>query len=180
MTQLLFLSDHHPSPRFLADRMVGKLARWLRLLGYDTAYLPQLSPLGVMREARQQQRIILTRDSRLLRRKDAPSLVFIQSDRFREQLKQVVEELRLDPVKYLLSRCSACNAQLRPVMKAEARDRAPEYVWRTQEEFRACPECRRLYWGATHKTHVVEELKSLGLLTAELGPLTHEDSEAKN
>src|SRR2546430_438365 len=70
-----------PAPRFLADRMLGKLARWLRILGYDTAYLPQLSPEGVMREGRRQRRLILTRDTRLLRRKDAPPFIFVQDDR---------------------------------------------------------------------------------------------------
>src|SRR5262245_28390815 len=88
----------NPPPRFLADRMVGRLARWLRILGYDTAYLPQLSPAGLLREGRQQGRIILTRDTRLLHHQDAPPLVFIESDLFREQLKQVLDELRLDPL----------------------------------------------------------------------------------
>lgn len=151
-------------PRFLADRMVGKLARWLRLLGYDTTYLPQLSPEGVMREARREGRIILTRDSRIVRRKDAPPLLFIESDRFREQLGQVIEALRIDPLRYLLTRCSECNERLQPITKNEVRARVPEYVWRTQEEFRCCPTCRRLYWGATHKEHILEELRRLGLL----------------
>src|SRR5262244_445141 len=95
------LTTTTPIPRFLADRMVGKLARWLRILGYDTIYLPQLSPEGVMREARRQGRLILTRDTRLLRRKDASPFVFVQSDRFREQLRQVVDTLHLDPVRAL-------------------------------------------------------------------------------
>jgi uncharacterized protein len=155
---------HESPPRFLADRMVGKLARWLRLLGYDTAYLPQLSPEGVMREARQQGRIILTRDSRIVRRKDTPPLLLIESDRFREQLKQVVEALQLDPVRYLLTRCSECNERLQPIAKDDVRDRVPEYVWQTQEEFRRCPGCRRLYWGATHKERMLEELRRLGLV----------------
>lgn len=153
-----------PPPCFLADRMVGKLARWLRLLGYDTAYLPQLSPEGVMREARRQGRIILTRDSRIVRRKDAPPFLFIESDRFREQLRQVVEALRLDPVRHLLTRCSECNERLQPITKDDVRDRVPEYVWRTQEEFRGCSGCRRLYWGATHKERILEEVRRLGLV----------------
>lgn len=151
-------------PRFLADRMVGKLARWMRLLGYDTAYLPQLSPQGVINEARRQGRIILTRDSRIVRRKDAPPMVFIEDDHFREQLYQVVKDLRLDPVAHLLTRCSECNAQLQPVAKDKLRDQVPEYVWRTQEEFRSCPDCRRVYWGATHKERMIGELRRLGLL----------------
>lgn len=164
MNQHLTKPTQEPPPRFLADRMVGKLARWLRLLGYDTAYLPQLSPEGVMREARRQERIILTRDSRIMRRKDAPALLFIESDRFREQLSQVVKALRLDPVEHLLTRCSECNERLQPIAKDNVRDRVPEYVWRTQAEFRCCPECRRLYWGATHKERMMEELRRLGLI----------------
>ena len=151
-------------PRFLADRMVGKLARWLRLLGYDTVYLPQLSPQGVIAEARRQGRIILTRDSRVMRRKDAGTLVFIEDDHFREQLCQVVRDLRLDPVAYLLTRCSECNARLQPIAKEKIQDRVPEYVWRTQEEFRCCPDCRRVYWGATHKERMMAELRRLDLL----------------
>jgi len=158
-------SAEQPSPpRFLADRMVGKLARWLRLLGYDTAYLPQLSPQGVITEARRQGRIILTRDSRIVRRKDVGLLVFVEDDHFREQLCQVVRDLRLDPVLHLLTRCSECNALLQPVAKAKIQDRVPEYVWRTQEEFHCCPDCRRVYWGATHKERMLSELRQLGLI----------------
>ena len=155
-----------PPPCFLADRMVGKLARWLRLLGYDTAYLPQLSPNGVMREARRQGRIILTRDSRIIRQKDAPPFIFIEQDRFREQVRQVVTILRLDPMQRLFTRCSECNAILQPVTREEIRQQVPDYVWQTQQEFRRCLDCRRVYWGATHKDHVLTELRRLGLLEA--------------
>ncbi|MBI3245633.1 MAG: Mut7-C RNAse domain-containing protein [Deltaproteobacteria bacterium] len=156
-------------PLFLADRMVGKLARWLRLLGYDTAYLPQLSPEGVMREARRQGRILLTRDTRISRRKDAPVFLFIRHDRFREQLQQVLSELRLRPGPLLLTRCAACNDLLDRVAKEAVRDQVPDYVWQTQEEFRRCPECRRLYWGATHKERVMEELERLQLVDVREG-----------
>jgi len=169
MTQNSAPFEQEPIPRFLADRMVGKLARWLRLLGYDTVYLPQLSPVGVMREARRQGRIILTRDSRIVRQKDAPPLLFITADRFREQLRQVVGELRLDPVKQLLTRCSECNERLQVVTKNEVRDRVPEYVWQTQEEFRRCPACQRIYWSATHKERVLAELRRLELIGEEVG-----------
>lgn len=156
-----------PAPRFLADRMVGKLARWLRILGYDTVYLPQLSPAGVMREGRRQSRLILTRDTRLLRRKDAPPFVFVQSDRFREQLQQVVDTLHLDPLRALFTRCAECNRTLEEVAKDQVRDRVPEYVWQTQNEFRRCPGCHRVYWGATHRDHVLAELQRLGLVRKE-------------
>ena len=159
-----------PTPRFLADRMLGKLARWLRILGYDTAYLPQLSPVGIMREGRRQQRLILTRDTRLLRRKDAPPLIFVQSDHFREQLQQIVDTLHLEPLRALFTRCVECNQRLTEVAKDEVRAQVPEYVWQTQSEFHRCPQCHRLYWGATHRDHVLEELRRLGLVKAEEQP----------
>lgn len=156
-----------PAPRFLADRMLGKLARWLRILGYDTAYLPQLSPEGIIREGRRQRRLILTRDTRLLRRKDAPPLVFVHSDHFREQLHQVVDTLHLDPWRALFTRCVECNRTLTEVAKEEVHEQVPEYVWQTQGQFHRCPECHRLYWGATHRDHVVQELQRLGVVKKE-------------
>lgn len=155
-----------PAPHFLADRMLGKLARWLRIVGYDTAYLPQLSPDGVMNEARRQGRVLLTRDTRLLRRKGMPPSIFVQSDHFREQLRQVVDTLQLAPLQNqaLFSRCIECNRILEKVAKDAVREHVAEYVWHTQGEFRRCPQCHRLYWGATHRDHVLEELRRLGLV----------------
>jgi uncharacterized protein len=150
-------------PRFLADRMVGRLAKWLRILGYDTAYLPQLSPQGLLRERRRQGRILLTRDTRLLRQKDAPPLIFIRDDHFREQLQQVVAECRLTPMESLFSRCSECNQVLEVVAKETIQDQVPEYVWQTQDMFHRCSECHRIYWGATHKDHVLAELRRIGI-----------------
>jgi uncharacterized protein with PIN domain len=158
-----FVSD--PTPRFLADRMLGRLAKWLRILGYDTAYLPQLSPEGVLREGRKQRRIILTRNTRLLRHKDVPPLVFVHSDHFREQLRQVIEECHLDPEQQLLTRCIECNLALEAVAKGEVRSRVPVYVWQTQETFRRCPRCNHIYWGATHRDHVLNELRQLGVIS---------------
>lgn len=150
-------------PCFLVDRMLGRLAKWLRILGYDTAYLPQLSPQGLMREGRHQRRIILTRDTRFLRQKDAPAFIFVRDDHFRKQLQQVADACHLDPLRMLLTRCSECNQLLEIVDKETVWALVPEYVWQTQDEFHRCPACHRLYWGATHKEHVLDELRQMGL-----------------
>ena len=155
---------------FLADRTVGKLVRWLRILGYDTRYLPQLSPAGLVREGRRQGRIILTRNTRIHRFRDAPTFVFIERDRFRDQLKQVVTALKLDPVARLLSRCVACNQPLEVVAKESVRAKVPAYTWQTQTTFHCCPRCRRIYWGATHRAHILAELRQLGLTKREDRP----------
>lgn len=148
---------------FLADRTVGKLARWLRILGYDTRYLPQLSPAGLVREGRRQGRIILTRNTRIRRFRDAPTFVFVEHDRFRDQLKQVVTALKLDPVARLLSRCVACNQPLEVADKDRVQAKVPAYTWQTQTTFHRCPRCRRIYWGATHRESILAELRRLGL-----------------
>ncbi len=156
-------------PCFLADRMLGKLARWLRLLGYDALYLPQLSADGVLREARRQSRFILTRDRRIGRRPNVAPFLFIDSDHFREQLSQVVLTLGLDISRRLLTRCSLCNHRLTPIERESVGGLVPDYVLRTHDTFQRCPGCRRVYWGATHKAHILHELGSLGLL-AQLRP----------
>ncbi len=149
-------------PRFLADRMVGKLAKWLRIIGYDTVYLPQLSPEGVKREARRQGRLLLTRSTRFLNQKDVPPFVFIQSDRFRDQLKQVCADLQLDVSTHLFTRCSVCNQELAAVEREHVQQHVPEYVWQTRSTFLRCKKCPRVYWGATHRERVLEELRQMG------------------
>ena len=168
-------STRTPGPSFLADRTVGKLSRWLRILGYDSVYLPQLLPAGLLREGRRQRRIILTRNTAILRAKDAPAFIFIRPDRFREQLKQVVETLQLDPVQAVLSRCIECNQALQLIEKdhhqAQVKNKVPDYVWQTQTDFRRCPKCSRIYWAASHRDRVLAELKQLGLGGAGLAGL---------
>lgn len=151
-------------PRFLVDRMLGRLVKWLRILGYDTAYLPQLSPQGLVREGRRQGRVILTRDTRVVRQKNLPPCVFVQDDQFRDQLRQVVTVCHLDPTRFLFTRCSECNELLEDLAKEKVRDQVPAYVWETQSEFRQCSGCHRLYWGATHRAHVIEELRRMSLV----------------
>src|SRR6476659_955122 len=159
--------DIVPSPtdvsRFLADKTVGRLVKWLRILGYDTAYLPQLSPQGLINEGRRQGRMILTRDTRFLRQKNVPPFIFVRADRFRDQLQQVVVACQLDPTRFLFTRCSECNVLLDVIEKEKVQEQVPPYVGDTQSEFRQCLGCHRVYWGATHKEHVEEELRRMGL-----------------
>jgi hypothetical protein len=150
--------------KFLVDRMLGRLAKWLRILGYDAVYARISAPLGLMWEARRQGRFILTRDTRLARGRDAPPHLIVESDRFREQLRQVVRALGLEPLSKLLTRCIECNRPLEGVAKERVRDKVPPYVWETQDSFLTCAGCGRVYWGATHREHILEELRRMALL----------------
>src|SRR5512145_3521536 len=102
-----------PSGGFAADFMLGRLTKWLRLMGQDVIYGRHLTGYGLIRAARREDRLILTRDRRL-KQKQPPPVLFIESDRCREQLRQVVKACRLDPMARPFSRCAECNAVLQP------------------------------------------------------------------
>ena len=148
--------------KFAADRMLGRLAKWLRIIGQDVIYGPHLTGRGLIRAARGEDRIILTRD-RGLKQKQPPPFIFIRSDDYREQLRQVVDECGLKADRSLFTRCVACNQRLEPRAKDSVKDVVPPYVFTTQEKFSRCPACRRIYWPATHQQNMLNELQSMGL-----------------
>jgi uncharacterized protein with PIN domain len=154
------MSAATPNVRFAADRMLGRLARWLRLMGQDVTYGPHLSGYGLIRAARQDGRLILTRDRRL-NQKHPPPFLMIESDQYREQLQQVIRACDLDPLKSAFTRCTNCNAPLQQLEKTLVEKRVPPYVFGTQDRFSGCPECGRIYWPATHHERMLEELKRL-------------------
>lgn len=148
--------------KFVADKMLGRLTKWLRIIGQDVTYGPHLSGYGLIRAARREGRMILTRD-RGIAKKSPPAYLLIESDQFREQLKQVVGVCRLDPFKNVFTRCVECNTLLEPIPKKAVQRKIPPYVFSTQERFSFCKNCQRLYWPATHQQKMLEELKGLGL-----------------
>ncbi len=152
-------------PRFLADAMLGGLARWLRVLGLDAAFDPELDDPELVDRALAEDRLILTRDSRLVLRKRAKNHLFIRSEVVDEQVVQVLEDLGLEPrPEDLFSRCLRCNVPLVTVAPEEAAYEVPPYVARTQERFRRCPRCGRIFWRATHAERMRRRLARMGVL----------------
>ena len=142
------MDDDNTTPRLLADPTLGRLARWLRLAGYDTVYLADGDNVAVMRLARAEDRLILTRDAALASHKGVGALL-IASRHVEEQLAQVRDSVG-PPQEEAPARCSLCNEPLVPLSAEAARERVPPYVWRTQENFHTCPSCHRIYWPGTH------------------------------
>lgn len=134
--------------RLLADGMLGRLAKWLRLLGYDTAYDNTASDHELAHRARAEGRVMLTRDRELAARRGLRTLL-IQSEVLEEQVREVQDRLGGPPYP-ALSRCCVCNAVLASVSPAEIAKCVPPYVLKTQTEFHRCPGCGRIYWPGSH------------------------------
>ncbi len=150
------------APRFLADAMLGKLATWLRILGCDVEYYGDLPDDEVVERAARTGRVILTRDTLLVRRRGArENHFFVTGDHWRDQLRQVVAAFGIDPSGRLFTRCVRCNAPLVPIEKPLVAGRVPPYVYETQETFSACPSCGRLYWKATHRERMERQLREI-------------------
>ena len=143
--------------------MLGRLARWLRILGCDVLYGTNYSGKGLLTAARAEGRVVLTRDRRLLRKNDVPEHLFIDSDHVREQLRQVVSGYAIDPTATLFRRCAECNGEIEVVERAAAEGKVPPFVFQTQPEFHRCGGCGHLYWQATHVDRVRRELEGMGL-----------------
>lgn len=150
--------------RFIVDNNVGRLARWLRALGYDTVYIDPIDDGELVDIARREGRIILTRDMGILRRRVVTlgevQAIKIEGDEWREQLAQVVRELglRTEPA---FTRCFECNTELEPRTRDQVRPHVPPYVHRTKTHFLACPSCGRHYWQGTHWQRMKRDLGTM-------------------
>jgi uncharacterized protein with PIN domain len=141
---------------FVADAMLGTLAKWLRILGYDTLYDPALDDYQLMRLARAEGRVLLTRDRELARRRGVETLL-IESEELDGQVHQVLDDLDLEPDQSF-SRCPVCNDPLQPLNREAARARVPAYVARTHQTFKICPACQRVYWRGSHWRRMEDRL----------------------
>jgi uncharacterized protein with PIN domain len=144
--------------------MLGALARWLRILDVDVIYDAALDDPEIVERAVAEDRVILTRDRKLVERRLARKHLLIRSEVVDEQVRQVLEELgiRPDPGR-LLGRCLRCNVATEPIPAEEARNRVPPWIARTQEEFRTCPACGRIYWPGTHVERMKRRLERMGV-----------------
>ena len=116
---------------------------------------------ALVRLALAEKRVILTRDSHLVKRKLARKVLFIRSEHPREQFKQVAEELGLDVQSNLFTRCLICNQELNLVEKENIQHRVPSYTYLTQDKFYECPECERVYWPGTHKDNMLQVIDDM-------------------
>ncbi|MGB2599172.1 MAG: Mut7-C RNAse domain-containing protein [Candidatus Omnitrophota bacterium] len=136
--------------KFIATQELGKLAKWLRILGHDCVYYDKKETPGLIIRALRDRRILLTRSATLTKYKGIRVLV-IKHDHVEEQVEQVVQELgfALDE-EGIFQRCVECNTLLGDFARDEAKEKVPEYVFQTQERFKKCPTCDKIFWKGTH------------------------------
>lgn len=146
---------------FLADRMLGRLGKWLRIMGLDCAYVREGTREDIIEQALSEQRLLLTRDTRLVRRRRLGPWLFINSNFPAEQVLQVVDRFQIDPLRAAFSRCIRCNRPLEAADPAEAGERLPLHVRETQPRISRCPSCGRFYWPSTHKSRMLSRLERI-------------------
>ncbi|GBC99515.1 hypothetical protein HRbin17_02040 [bacterium HR17] len=153
------------APRFIADVMLGKLARWLRILGYDVAYDPRADDEQLVRQAVAEGRTLLTKDRRLVERWRKKlrqhGYLLLASDDWREQLRQTVHHFRLDTHNHRLTRCPDCNGVLEAVDKEAVRYRVPFFVFAHYDRFARCQRCGKVYWAGSHYERISTALDEL-------------------
>ena len=151
--------------KFIVDNNVGKLAKWLRIMGYDALLLSGEDDGIMVKVALAQNRVILTKDTQIMRRRLVTSgrlkAILIEDDDVEAQLHQVVEALNLDYHFRPFSICLECNQCLIEKDKGAVRELVPPYVFKTQRLYMECPSCHRLYWRGTHWQAMSRELEKL-------------------
>jgi len=145
-----FYCLHGETMKFIADVMLGKLAKRMRLLGFDVLYDRTFDDNEIIRLSLEQNRVILTRDTELAGRPLAANRVFIMHDAVKDQVRQVLDTFMIESVPGPLTRCSVCNDSLLPITKQDIKDIVPEYVYNNYGGFLRCVSCGRVYWEGTH------------------------------
>jgi uncharacterized protein len=146
-------------PGFLVDGMLGRLARWLRVLGYDTWYFRNRPDEDLLKLPRCSGRILVTRDRGLIRRWEVGRGLWIVHDRWEKQVEQLLEELDV-PVcrERWFTRCLRCNSTLQELARGDVQGKVAEYIVESHRTFRGCPTCGRVYWPGTHRSDMSRRL----------------------
>ena len=152
-----------PDPQFIADVMLGKLSRKLRMLGYDTLYSQRMDDPTLLKRAVGGGRQILTRKTCLINRKESRGItLFIKDNDPSKQLIEVIEHYKLiiNPL-IIGTRCLICNEKLKAIPVDQVESQIPDYVISTQKHFSACPRCNKIYWKGTHYENMLKTVKQI-------------------
>lgn len=146
--------------KFVADAMLGSLAKWMRLLGCDVIYQPDIDDGRLVRIAREEGRILLTRDTILLKRRGLRDPVFIRSDDIGQQIREIRHLLHY--CDQGAKRCAVCNGLLLEVpLKEEIRTMVPDFVYMNYSRFARCGACGKVYWEGSHYRNIRKRIREI-------------------
>jgi len=141
--------------KFIADRMLGKLAKGLRMLGYDTVYYRGEGDYPLIKMAREEGRVILTRNSKLIPKRPEDRINRIMEDKPSLQLKELIQKQIISlKEESLFSRCLLCNILLDEIPREEAEGKVPDFIFYQQKKFFRCPQCLKIYWQGSHQENM--------------------------
>jgi hypothetical protein len=142
--------------------MLGKLVKGLRMLGYDTIYYRGEDPYQLMQMARQESRVILTRNIKLISKRSEDQIIQIREDNPFHQLEELIQKglISLNG-ESLLSRCLLCNTLLNKMEPEEAVGKVPDFIFYQKKEFFMCPQCQRIYWEGSHQENMKKKIVEL-------------------
>ncbi len=151
--------------KFIVDNNVGKLAKWLRMLGYDAISFNGGNDSRMVATALAEGRVILTRDTQIMRRrvvtKGQLKAILIKSDKPELQIRQLAHTVNLDRQSRPFTMCLECNQPLIEKSKQSVKDLVPPYVFQTQNQYMECPNCHQIYWRGTHWEAMTKRLNKL-------------------
>jgi uncharacterized protein with PIN domain len=151
--------------KFIVDTNVGKLARWLRLMGYDALFFDGDDDSSMVKIALAEDRVLLTRDTQIMKRKVVTSgrlkALLIADDKPERQMNQVIDSLNLDCQARPFTICLECNQPLLERTPEQVKELVPPYVFKTQSQYMECPGCHRIYWRGTHWQAMSRRLEKL-------------------
>jgi len=148
--------------KFIVDCMLGKLAKELRMLGYDTIYYRGEDPYQLIQMARHEGRMILTRNTKLIPKRPEDRIIWIKEDKPSPQLRELIQKgyISLNE-ETLFSRCLLCNMLLDKISWKEAEGKVPDFIFHQQKGFYRCPRCLKIYWQGSHQEHMQKKVEVL-------------------
>ncbi len=151
--------------RFIVDQNVGKLAKYLRMMGFDSIFFTGEDDSQMVRQALAEGRTLLTRDTGIMKRRVVTggrlNAVLLESESPDEQMHHLASAFDLKSQSHPFTLCLECNQPLIHRNPAEVKNRVPPYVYKTQTQYMECPACRRIYWRGTHWKAMLNKLEKL-------------------
>ncbi len=147
--------------KFIIDCMLGKLAKWLKILGFDTSYFSKAEDSDLLAIAQKEGRVLLTRDNALIEKAGRIETLFIESEDWNTQVKEVLTRFNLWKAVSPYSRCITCNVELKDLSKKRAKNLVAPFVYERAKSFALCPRCGRVFWKGTHLEDMESKIKEI-------------------